>query len=188
MPESFRYSMIVNQKLAFAKIQLDTGKALLLESEPSIDFRLKIHAYFDGAVLELNKALIYFLAEIADSNNAKEFAVHHDVVLSADNFNSFLKFASNIFPSVREFQEMQTLLVKNDSWLQRLIYYVENPVALATSFVSLVHEESNDHTNNMISIVNISSDKEERPQVFVEDFIHEAHSLIDRHRANLEEY
>ncbi len=196
MPESFQYSMIVNQKLAFAKIQLDTGKKLLSEMKASesapIDSRLKVHAYLDAAILELNKALIYFVAEIASSNDLKKISEHHQVLLRADNFRVFLKFTMNIFPSVRELQELWSLLNKQDTWLQRLFSYIEDPIALATSFVSLSASKNDQEVpvnDSVIKVVNISSgDEALSPEVFISSFIGEMHSLIDRQRANLEEY
>ncbi|MGH1469931.1 MAG: DUF6586 family protein [Cellvibrionaceae bacterium] len=183
--------MIVNQKLAFAKIQLDAAKALLSEIEPCVDSRLKIHAHFDAAVLELNKALIYFVAEIANNHNEKKFSECHNVLLSADGFKSFLNFISTMFPSVLELQEMRALSVEQESWLQRLLHYAEDPVALATSFVSLTQQAPNEENveKPIINVINISSSEEAlSPEIFIGNFIREVHSFIDRQRANLEEY
>lgn len=202
-PASFRYSMIVNQKLSFAKIQNEAASILMSQEEPTIDARLKAHAHLDGSVSALKAALVYFIAEVADATDARKFSQDIEPRLNCESLETLLTLANEKFSNLQQLQELQNLLTSENSWLYQLNFIVQDPTALAT-LLSHVAEQKNNSSSPMIQALNVSSHQE---NIFAEEFsitnllrdhstisdvmkffLRETHGLIDRFRASLEEY
>ena len=126
MGMDYEHAITVNQKLGFARILIDAAQQFADNNEDAIPVRQTVQAFLDGAIAQLNIALVYFTLEICEiklpADAVTENTLTHVLrVANQRNINNAL---------LRELE----LLLKQLSWLRDFIECYHNPQYLTKLF------------------------------------------------------
>lgn len=175
MAREYLYSAVVNQKLAFARVEL---AAAVARDGDTIDAKLARHAHLDSAIGQLCAALTYFVAEIGEQ---------YDVTLdpSQQNLSAVLAEFNSRGRQSAEIAELAALRKKPGSWLTELLQARSNPVYLAQRFGPGGEEKQ--ENAGVIPVVDVTQESEQDPLGLVQVWARSAQSQVDRLRASLHE-
>lgn len=178
--KDYLYSAVVNQKLAFARVELTAAAA---QNEDMINAKLARHAHLDSAVAQLCTALTYFVAELGE-----QYGLPLDP--SMKGLSEMLAEFSNSGKQSSEIAELLALRKREGSWLWGLLSAAANPLFLALRFSSRYREES--QSGQLIQLVDVTpspadplSDK--NPMELLDHWARATQAIIDRQRASLHE-
>lgn len=182
MAPDLQYAVIVNQKLGFARVLINSAQSLA--GDDSIPSRQTVHAYLDSAVNQLHDTIVYLLREISDQG-----------------FEDNEAYAGSLLALLRQLQQRgveNTLtgeireLLSHSSWLQQLLTCKNNPRHL---FLLFEAENKNKFSQaSQISIVatdkissdNLFSDKlpSMGPLLTLQHWLASVQNLVDRQRSH----
>ncbi|GAB1259593.1 DUF6586 family protein [Aurantivibrio plasticivorans] len=173
-------STLVNQRLAFVRVQLRTAEPT---PDPDIEQRLRQHAALDAAILQLHKAIVFFLAELSGESKPEK------LLALPENIGSVIAYFCVAHPHSKELQEWQKLSSQTDSWLSLLISLERDPQHLG-SFLNgnaLSQPVQTSATPSLIASTSLDTRNNTDGLSVVKGLLSEAQSLIDAQRIHCAE-
>lgn len=177
MAKDHFYSAIVNQKLAFARIELEAAE---LRDGDNLNDRLVRHAHLDSAAAQLHGALCYFVAEVAE-----QYSLHLEPGRAG-----LLKLLAQFVESGRQaaaIGELLGLQKKGGSWLSELLAAQSDPLFLPQQFKGPAQTEAGDGLIPLVEVSSASERPEHSPEELVRRWAGEAQATVDRLRTSLHE-
>lgn len=183
MAKDYLYSAIVNQKLAFSRVELQAAAS---QDGDTISAKLVRHAHLDSAMAQLCTALTYFVAEVGE-----EYQLALDPSLKS--VPAMLTEFSETGRQSAEISELLAMQKREGSWLRELLEAKANPLALAQRFKS--QSEQAQTSQGFIPLVDVTrapasaeqSSSGKNPMEVVKEWASAAQALVDRQRASLHE-
>ncbi|MEX1033319.1 MAG: DUF6586 family protein [Cellvibrionaceae bacterium] len=184
---NYRYAAIVNQKLAFARVELAAASS---HKGDSTQARLTQHAHLDSAIAQLCAALSYFVVEVAEQYGVELAPVSRDLEVVLSEFVGSGRQSAEI-------SELRGLLKNNNAWLANLIKARQDPLLLVQYFKPRADGVQTD--DGLVPLVDVTriaatqvdsdhtSAEPANPLALVEDWARNAQVLVDRLRSSLHE-
>jgi len=192
MPDNPYYATLVNQKLAFARVLLESARQV--SDAGSIDMRVKLHGFLDGAVSQLNHALAFYVLEVAD-----HFTIKIDSLRINQTAQNYRQLIGEYSDQSLQLAELGTLLKNPASWLYTLTSLYMNPMVLGQRFQTassvkpqtlhaVTDEKDANHkaaSGNLIQVRDVSAESapQQSPFALVSELSQQLQQLIDQHRA-----
>lgn len=176
MAKDHLYSAIVNQKLAFARIELEAAGS---QNADNINARLARHAHLDSAVAQLHSALCYFVAEVAEQYG-----------LDVEPGRALPEILGQFVESGSQsavIGELRGLQKREGSWLYELLAAQADPLFLPQQFKAPGQTASADLLIPLVEVSSVSERPEQSPEDMVRRWAGEAQAIVDRLRASLHE-
>jgi hypothetical protein len=177
MANDYLYSAIVNQKLAFARLELAAAAG---QHGDTINAKLARHAHLDSAAAQLCGALSYFVAEVAEQ---------YDLTLEP-SLNSVAAMLAAFASSGKQSAEINELLVlqkRAESWLGELMRASANPLFLAERFKNQ-NDEAPAAGEGLIPLTDVTrKTADQDPLELTKGWERSAQAIIDRLRESLHE-
>lgn len=177
--DDYLHSAIVNQKLAFARVEL---AAAVSQDGEMINAKLARHAHLDSAIAQLCDALAYFVVEVAE-----EYSLTLDPSLG--HVTSLLAEFSSSGKQSAEIAELFALRKKPESWLSEVLSAKADPLFLARRFKNQSADAQT--VAGVIPLVDVtqaaSDSSGQSPLELVEGWARSAQGLVDRLRGSLHE-
>jgi len=154
-------SLIVNQKLVFARVEISAAREireLALSEDDSIEHKLRQHAHLDSAVNQLASAFDFFVLELTNGLNVSE-------------------------------QEAQKKhLIDSSSWLRDLLVARDDPRFVAERFALMADnvDKERGESASVNLITSVSVDKENlSPIALLSEWSKKMQKVVDQYRASL---
>lgn len=174
------YSAIVNQKLAFARVELAAAAS---QDGDAINARLARHAHLDSALAQLCGALTYFVAEVGE-----QYSLAFDPAMKSPSL--ILTEFSESGTHSAEIAELLSLRKKEGTWLRDLLSAAANPLYLAQRFSSREREDpKSGEFIQLVDVTQIPSDlgSGKSPLELLKEWARSTQAIVDRQRGSLHE-
>lgn len=173
------YSSLVNQRLAYARMQL---KALQAPEPMSGNKRLMEQSLLLGGLMHLAEGQLLYFKEIAYSYRIKSCG---DVRSAAELLEVLNK--SGIYTA--EADEWLKLEQDPDSWVYQLNYYYNQRLLLESNLFESP-EKPAEATDEGIPLVNIAAEKKVSPltEAMMQQYVSSMQQLIEEHREVMVEW